>query len=87
MGGGESKYVQDQERFVRNNLELYRKVVPDRYSRGQIQGKLRQLYASSDTAQRNKDTYINDYTWNDIKKKVNPVYATAAEYRGERRYH
>lgn len=87
MGGGESKYVQDQERFVRDNYEIYKQALPDRYSRGQIQGKLRQLYGSSDTAERNRNSYIVDYIWNQAKQNISPIYATPAERRGERRYY
>ena len=87
MGGGESKYVKDQERFVRDNYDTFKKALPDTYSRCQIQGKLRQLYGSSDCAERNRNSYILDYTWCQAKNKVSPVYATLAERRGERRYY
>ena len=87
MGGGESRYVQDQERFVRENVEQYKKVLPQQYSNNQIKGKLRQLYANSDTHERNKRSYIMDYEWNKAKLKVVPIYSSTAEKQGVRRYH
>lgn len=87
MGGGESKYVQDQERFVRANVDIYKAVLPSHLSRSQISGKLRQLYANTDTNKNNKNSYILDYTWIEAKKKVSPVYANYDEERGYRRYH
>jgi len=87
MGGGESRYVQDQEIFVRNNVEKYKEALPPRYSREQIKGKLRQLYANSDTIDRNKNSYIMDYEWSKVKSKVTPTYSTVSEMRGARRYY
>lgn len=87
MGGGESKYVQDQERFVRENIDRYKTVLPNHLSRNQIAGKLRQLYANSDTTKDNKHSYILNHTWIEAKKKVTPVYANYNEERGYRRYH
>jgi hypothetical protein len=85
MGAGESVYVQNQERFVNNNINNYKKVLPD-YSNSQIKGKLRQLYANSDTCQRNKNSYILDYEWSIVKNKVTPVYLSEQERNGYRRY-
>ena len=87
MGGGDSKYVQDQERFVNANVDNYKKVLPDHYSRSQIKGKLRQLYANSDTSSNNKNSYILDNVWNAAKSKTIPVYSSSEEKRGMRRYH
>lgn len=87
MGAGESKYVQDQERFVRANIDNYKKVLPDNYSRSQVAGKLRQLYASTDMHERNKYSYISNYEWIKAKSKVVPIYANNAEKNGIRRYH
>ena len=87
MGGGDSKYVQDQERFVNANVDNYKKVLPDHYSRSQIKGKLRQLYANSDTSSNNKNSYILDNAWNAAKSKTIPVYSSSEEKRGMRRYH
>jgi len=87
MGGGESKYVQDQERFVRENVALYKKVLPSHYCEGQIKGKLRQLYANSDTQDRNKNSYIMDYEWKKAKNQVIPKYYSVQEMQGFRRYH
>ena len=86
MGGGESKYVQDQERFVRTNINNYKQVLKD-YTNSQIAGKLRQLYASSDTHKENHNSYILNHIWINAKSKVIPIYANSAEKRGERRYY
>jgi hypothetical protein len=87
MGGGESRYVQDQEVFVRNNVEKYKEVLPSHYSREQIKGKLRQLYANSDNVDRNKNSYIMDYEWSKAKQQVIPRYSSRNEMNGLRRYH
>jgi len=86
MGGGNSRYVDDQEVFVRANYEQFKKVVPERIGRAQLQGKLRQLYASSDTIKENKNSYILSDDWEKAKKKVTPIYASRAEANGCRRY-
>jgi hypothetical protein len=86
MGGGESKYVQDQERFVRENVEIYKSALPNNYTSSQIKGKLRQLYANTDTHKENKYSYVMDYEWNKVKALVVPKYASHNEMRGERRY-
>jgi|Laugresu1bdmlbdd_1035124.scaffolds.fasta_scaffold27237_1 hypothetical protein len=86
MGGGESVYVQDQEKFVRANIDRYKAVLPNRLSRNQIAGKLRQLYANSDTCRDNRDSYILSHDWVEAKKKITPIYANIREQRGERRY-
>lgn len=72
MGGGDSKYVQAQEEFVRNNYNLYKKELPD-YSRLQIQGKLRQLYARSDEMTENRFSYINETMWKNAKRNVGMI--------------
>jgi len=74
MGCGESKYVQNQERFVKANVENLKQVLPKRYYRQQIEGKLRQLYAHSDSSSNNKNSYINDYDWNKAKTSAKFVY-------------
>ena len=74
MGGGESKYVQNQERFVKANIENLKQVLPKRYYRQQIEGKLRQLYAHSDCSKDNLNSYINDYEWNKAKLSAKIVY-------------
>lgn len=86
MGGGDSKYVQDQERFVNANVESYKNALPSHYSRSQIKGKLRQLYANSDTSRDNRNSYILDHVWQDAKKKLTPTYSNYRESQGERRY-
>lgn len=86
MGGGESRYVQDQERFVRDNVEQYKKVLPNHYSHSQIKGKLRQLYANSDTRDENKHSYISNYEWNKAKSGVITKYSSVEEMKGMRRY-
>ena len=86
MGGGDSKYVQDQERFVNANVDNFKQALPEHYSRSQIKGKLRQLYANSDTSRDNRNSYILDNVWNAAKSKTTPVYSSVAERRGERRY-
>ena len=74
MGGGESKYVQHQERFVKANVENLKKVLPDRYYKQQIEGKLRQLYAQSDRNKENRSSYINEYDWEKAKTSARIVY-------------
>jgi hypothetical protein len=74
MGGGESKYVQRQEKFVKANVENLKKVLPERYYRQQIEGKLRQLYANSDSINENRTAYINEYDWNKAKISAKLVY-------------
>ena len=87
MGSGESKYVQDQERFVRENMDAYKKALPNRYSNTQVKGKLRQLYANTDMSKENKYSYIMDYEWNKAKQQVIPKYASIQEKKGGRRYY
>lgn len=72
MGGGDSKYVQAQEEFVRNNYDSYKKELPN-YSRLQIQGKLRQLYARSDEITENRFSYINETTWKNAKRNAGMI--------------
>jgi hypothetical protein len=86
MGAGESVYVQNQERFVNSNVEIYKKGLPEHYSRSQIKGKLRQLYANSDTSKDNKNSYILDHVWKNAKNNITPVYANEEERRGYRQY-
>ena len=86
MGSGESKYVQDQERFVNANVEAYKKTLPSHYSRSQIKGKLRQLYANSDSTRDNKNSYILDHVWANARNNITPVYASEEERSGYRRY-
>ena len=86
MGSGESKYVQDQERFVNANVDNFKKALPEHYSRSQIKGKLRQLYANSDTSGDNRNSYIADQSWRNAKTKITPVYSSSEEKRGVRRY-
>jgi hypothetical protein len=74
MGGGESKYVQRQEKFVKANVENLKKVLPERYYKQQIEGKLRQLYANSDSIKENRTAYINEYDWNKAKISAKLVY-------------
>lgn len=75
MGGGESKYVEAQEKFVRENYELYKSKLPD-YNSCQIKGKMRQLYAGSDELKENQYSYINRETWLNAKHSIKYPYAT-----------
>jgi hypothetical protein len=86
MGSGESVYVQNQERFVRDNLENYKKNLPSHYGNSQIKGKLRQLYANTDTKYENKRSYIMDDEWNKAKQKTTTKYISNKEMRGDRYY-
>ena len=86
MGGGDSKYIQDQERFVRENVEVYKNVLPKHYSQSQINGKLRQLYANTDNSYDNKNSYISNYEWNKAKEQITPKYYSVSEMNGHRRY-
>ena len=69
MGGGDSKYVQSQEKFVRENYNSYKSKLPN-YSECQIKGKMRQLYAGTDERRDNRYSYINDQTWKNAKANV-----------------
>jgi hypothetical protein len=86
MGAGESVYVQNQERFVNANVEIYKKGLPNHYSRSQIKGKLRQLYANSDTSKDNKNSYILDHVWIQARNNITPVYSSKEERNGFRQY-
>ena len=76
MGASQSDYVIHQEEFVRNN---YKKVADElkyieknySYSRGQIEGKLRQCYAGTDTTYDNRNSFITQYNWSKVKKNCN----------------
>lgn len=86
MGAGESVYVQNQERFVNANVEIYKKRLPKHYSQSQIKGKLRQLYANSDTSKDNKNSYILHHVWANARNNITPVYASEEERIGYRKY-
>jgi hypothetical protein len=86
MGSGPSKYVEDQERFVRDNYQKYKNELGSNYSRLQVQGKLRQLYARSDTINENKNSYILDYKWKEVKNKINSTNISNQENKGQRYY-
>lgn len=73
MGSGESVYVKNQEEFVRSNRNSFKSQLPG-YSSSQIDGKLRQLYAGTDTRKENSWAYINPSKWNDAKTKVIVLY-------------
>ena len=73
MGAGESVYVQKQEAFVRENRDKFRKELPE-YSRGQIEGKLRQMYAGTDNLKCNERSYINSNSWNKSRSNVSVSY-------------
>lgn len=86
MGSGESRYVEDQERFVNANIGNFKKVLPEHYSKSQVKGKLRQLYANSDCSGDNTNSYILDNVWRHAKSKISPIYQNTEEQRGARRY-
>ena len=69
MGAGESVYVQKQEAFVRENREAFKKQLSG-YSRGQIDGKLRQLYAGTDNSRENHYSYISPEKWEKARKSI-----------------
>lgn len=77
MGAGESVYVQKQEAFVRENREKYRNSpYLKEYNQAQIDGKLRQVYAGTDTSRENQWSYINPTTWNNVRSTIVPTYST-----------
>jgi hypothetical protein len=80
MGAGESVYVQKQEAFVRENREAFKKQLSG-YSRGQIEGKLRQLYAGTDTSRENQYSYINADNWRKAKSSIVVSYPNVYIYR------
>lgn len=69
MGAGESNYVQNQEAFVRENRSNFKSHLSG-YTQTQIDGKLRQLYAGTDTTSRNNWSYINPEKWKKVKSSV-----------------
>jgi hypothetical protein len=75
MGAGESVYVQKQEAFVRENREKFKNQLPE-YSRTQIEGKLRQLYAGTDKSKENQYSYINAHNWKKACSNVAVTYPT-----------
>lgn len=77
MGSGESVYVKNQEAFVRENRANFKSQLPG-YTSGQIDGKLRQLYAGTDTKKENSWSYINASKWNDAKSKVIVSYPSTS---------
>ena len=70
MGAGDSKYVVKQEEFVSNNIDKYRKVLPNHYNTRQIKGKLRELYTGSDLTIENSNAYILKHDWINAKSKI-----------------
>lgn len=70
MGASDSRYIQEQEKFVNANVEVYKRALPDRYSMLQIKGKLRQLYYNTDLRCENRDSYILDNEWRKAKAVV-----------------
>jgi len=69
MGAGESVYVQNQEAFVRENRSSFKSQLSG-YTQTQVDAKLRQLYAGTDTSSRNNWSYINPNTWEKAKSSV-----------------
>lgn len=85
MGAGESVYVQKQEAFVRANRDEFLNKLNNnggnyRYSKLEVEGKLRQLYAGTDTQKKNEWTYINPQNWNYVKSNINIKYPTNKYY-------
>jgi hypothetical protein len=74
MGAGQSRYVEKQEEFVRANVQNFQKVLPNRYYKQIVEGKLRQLYANTDCSRDNKNSYINSEDWKQAKASVRLVY-------------
>lgn len=84
MGSGSSSYddrrIEKQEAFVRQNLSKFKSKLNEgknnrnswemTYSDGQVAGKLRQLYHKTDTFGDNKNSYINRYEWDKVKKSI-----------------
>lgn len=81
MGSGHSYQIDRQEEFVKRNYAQFEKVLNNdpytckdfKYTRGQIQGKLRQLYHKSDDADYNSNSYILDCNWKKAKSKVDII--------------
>jgi hypothetical protein len=83
MGSGSSSYdrrIEKQESFVRQNLSTFKSKLNEgknnrnswemTYSDDQVAGKLRQLYHKTDTFGDNKNSYINRYEWDRVKKSI-----------------
>jgi hypothetical protein len=79
MGGGPSIHIEKQEAFVKKNLESFKTTLNasrvnsryfQPYSNGQVEGKLRQLYHSSDVCSENRRSYIDPYEWDKAKKNL-----------------
>jgi len=75
MGSSQSAYVENQERFVSQKYEATKKALENvsdyKYNSHQIKGKLRQAYAGTDMRKENSGSYINNYTWGQVRQKVN----------------
>lgn len=55
-----------QEQFVRKNIKVFERQLKQKYSRPQIECKLRQLYNNSDIS---KNTFISNDHWRIAKRK------------------
>ena len=71
-----------QYSYILIKSENYKKALPNHYSHSQIKGKLRQLYANTDTRNENKHSYISSYEWGKVKAVVIPKYASVNEMKG-----
>lgn len=63
--GNHSTRIADQEKFVHQNYDKYKKSLPS-CNRYQVQGKLRQLYHGRD----NNDSYISSHVWKKTKASI-----------------
>lgn len=75
MGGGSSthnNYVNNQESYVSREFASAKRCLPHgQYNELQIKGKLREEYASrgNNGCYKKKDSWINDKTWGDARRK------------------
>lgn len=69
MGAGESVYVKNQEAFVRENRSKFQSQLKG-YTQTQVDGKLRQLYARTDTNKENNWSYVSPDKWQKVKSSV-----------------
>lgn len=68
---GYNTYLDNQEEFVENNKDNLLNYLLNNsrisYNKGQIEAKLRQLYANCDNNEKNRGTYINNNDWDNVK--------------------
>ena len=58
--------TEQQERFVKKKFSSFNRELKGKYSRPQIESKLRQMYHRSDLKKQN--TFVSDHNWRMARK-------------------